>query len=172
MNANEFKQRFLSHYKLLYRVAYSMTGSVQDAEDLLQDLYLKLWKKREELPEEAQNQAYLVTMIRNLFYEQRRLKRLDTSGDLLENDDPPDENGLEHQFEMKEDLSEMTDLIDKLPEKERKIVKMHILEGKSYDEIEKETGLSQGNIRVIVMRAKNKLKEQFQKRNEHGETEH
>ena len=47
MDAREFKQRFMPHYKLLYRVAYHLTANAQDAEDLLQDLYLKLWQKRE-----------------------------------------------------------------------------------------------------------------------------
>ena len=63
MDAQEFKQRFMPHYKLLYRVAYHLTGNAQDAEDLLQDMYLKLWQKREDLKEETDTQAYLVTMM-------------------------------------------------------------------------------------------------------------
>ena len=86
MDTQEFKQRFMPHYRLLYRVAYHLTGNAQDAEDLLQDLYLKLWQRRDSLPEEATNEAYLATMMRNLFVDQRRLKRLDTSAD-LKNDD-------------------------------------------------------------------------------------
>jgi RNA polymerase sigma-70 factor (ECF subfamily) len=39
---------------------------------------------------------------------------------------------------------------------------MHLMEDRSYEEIESDTGLSQGNIRIIVMRAKKKLKQQFQ----------
>ena len=49
MDAREFKQRFMPHYKLLYRVAYYLTGNALDAEDLLQDMYLKLWQKRDDL---------------------------------------------------------------------------------------------------------------------------
>ena len=40
---------------------------------------------------------------------------------------------------------------------------MHVIEDRSYDEIEQDTGLSGGNIRIIVMRTKKKLKEQFNK---------
>ena len=47
MTAQEFKQRFMPHYRLLYRVAYHLTANAQDAEDLLQDMYLKLWQKRD-----------------------------------------------------------------------------------------------------------------------------
>ena len=82
MDAREFKQRYLPHYKLLYRVGYHLTGNTQDAEDLLQDLYLKLWQKRDCLPEEAMEQAYLVAMMRNLFVDKRPLKRLDASAEL------------------------------------------------------------------------------------------
>lgn len=53
MNAQEFKKRFMPFHRLLYRVAFHLTGNVQDAEDLLQDTYLKLWQKRNELRDEA-----------------------------------------------------------------------------------------------------------------------
>ena len=49
MNAQEFKRRFMPFHRLLYRVAFHLTGNVQNAEDLLQDTYLKLWQKRNEL---------------------------------------------------------------------------------------------------------------------------
>jgi RNA polymerase sigma-70 factor (ECF subfamily) len=56
----------------------------------------------------------------------------------------------------------MEGLISELPERDAKIIKMHLMEDRSYEEIESDTGLSQGNIRIIVMRAKKKLKQQFQ----------
>ena len=89
MDAREFRQRFMPHHQLLYRVAYHLTSNAQDAEDLLQDLYLKLWQKRDELPEEATRDAYLATMMRNLFIDQRRLKRLDASTELKNEEDHP-----------------------------------------------------------------------------------
>ena len=47
--------------------------------------------------------------------------------------------------------------IDELPPNERKILSMHVIESKSYTELEQETGLKQNYLRQIVMRAKNKL---------------
>jgi len=162
MDAREFKQRFLPHHRLLYRVAYQLTGNAQDAEDLLQDLYLKLWQKRDDLPDEAMNEAYLVTMIRNLFIDQRRLKRLDASAELKNEDGPPDERSLDRQIDAKDEAQQMEGLINQLPERDSKIIQMHLVEDRSYEEIERDTGLSQGNIRIIVMRTKKKLKQQFQ----------
>ena len=161
MDAQEFKQRFMPHYKLLYRVAYHLTGNAQDAEDLLQDLYLKLWQKRDDLPDEAMKEAYLVTMIRHLFLDQRRLKHLDTSAELKEEASPPDERSLDHQIDAKDEAQQMEGLINELPERDAKIIRMHVVDDRSYEEIEQDTGLSQGNIRIIVMRTKKKLKQQF-----------
>ena len=172
MDAREFKQRFMPHYKLLYRVAYQLTGNAQDAEDLLQDLYLKLWQKRDELPDEVMKQrstaegkvkeAYLVTMIRHLFVDQRRLKHLDASAELKNEDGPPDERSLDCQIDARDEVQKMEGLIHQLPEREARIIQMHLVDDRSYEEIEQDTGLSQGNIRIIVMRTKKKLKQQFQ----------
>ena len=162
MDAREFKQRFMPHYRLLYWVAYHLTGNAQDAEDLLQDLYLKLWQKRDDLPDETINDAYLATMMRNLFVDQRRLKHVDASAELKNEDGPPDEQSLDRQTDAKDEVQQMEGLISELPERDGKIIRMHMVEDRSYEEIERETGLSQGNIRIIVMRTKKKLKQQFQ----------
>ena len=161
MDAREFKQRFMPHYKLLYRVAYYLTGNAQDAEDLLQDMYLKLWQKRHVLKEETDTQAYLVTMMKNLFIDQRRHKRLDASEDIEAHASPPDERSLDHQLDARDEVQQVEGLIRQLSERDAKIIQMHLMEDRSYEEIESDTGLSQGNIRIIVMRAKKKLKQQF-----------
>lgn len=161
MDAREFKQRFMPHHRLLYRVAFHLTGNAQDAEDLLQDLYLKLWQKRDSLPDEAEREAYLVTMMRNLFVDQRRLKRLDASAELKNEDGPPDERSLDRQIDARDEAQQMEGLITELPERDGKIIRMHVVEDRSYEEIERDTGLSQGNIRIIVMRTKQKLRQQF-----------
>lgn len=162
MDAREFKRRFMPHYRLLYRVAYHLTGNAQDAEDLLQDLYLKLWQKRDDLPDETINDAYLATMMRNLFVDQRRLKHVDASAELKNEDGPPDERSLDRQIDARDEVRQMEGLINELSERDAKIIQMHMVEDCSYEEIERDTGLSQGNIRIIVMRTKKKLKQQFQ----------
>ena len=162
MDAREFKQLFMPHHQLLYRVAYHLTGNAQDAEDLLQDLYLKLWQKRDDLPDEAMREAYLVTMMRNLFVDQRRLKHVDASAELKNEEGPPDDQSLDRQIDARDEVTQVEGLIQQLSERDAKIIRMHLVDDRSYEEIERDTGLSQGNIRIIVMRTKKKLKQQFQ----------
>ncbi len=163
MDAREFKQRFMPFHRRLYRVGYHLTGNAQDAEDLLQDTYLKLWQKRDDLREEAMTEAYLVTMMQNLFRDKRRLKRIDTSEDIEDHADPPDEQSLSQTIEAKDEAQQMGVLMNQLPERDSTILKMHLVEDKSYEEIERDTGLSQGNLRIIIMRTKQKLKQQYLK---------
>ena len=51
MDASQFKALFLPHSDLLYRTALRLTATVQSAEDLVQDTYLRLWLRREDLPQ-------------------------------------------------------------------------------------------------------------------------
>ncbi|MBO4674035.1 MAG: RNA polymerase sigma factor [Bacteroidaceae bacterium] len=161
MDAREFKQRFMPFHRRLYRVGYHLTGNAQDAEDLLQDTYLRLWQKRDDLKEEAVTEAYLITLMRNLYRDQRRLKRVDTSEDIDDHAEPPDERSLAETIEATDEAQQMGTLMDGLSERDRHILQMHLVEDKSYEEMEQDTGLSQGNLRIIMMRTKQKLKEQY-----------
>ena len=163
MDAREFKQRFMPFHRRLYRVGYHLTGNAQDAEDLLQDTYLKLWQKRDDLRVEAMTEAYLVTMMRNLFLDQRRLKRIDTSEDIADHAEPPDERTLDAQIDAQDGVGQLETLMDGLPERDGMIARMHLVEDKSYKEMEQSTGLTQGSLRIIVMRTKQKLKQQYLK---------
>ena len=47
MDAAEFKQQFLPYHRKLYRTAFRLTENPQEAEDMVQEAYLKLWNKRD-----------------------------------------------------------------------------------------------------------------------------
>lgn len=159
MNAEEFKRQFLPYNKVLYRVAFHLTGNAQDAEDLLQDLFLRLWTKRNELQPPKNLEAYLVTMIRNLFYEQRRIRRVDLSVPLDQAGEPPGEDDISHKMEVREEATKMEGIIHNLPDKEQKVVRLHIIEDRTYEEIEHDTGLSNANIRKLMSRAKERIRQ-------------
>ena len=160
MNAEEFKQRFMPYHRMLYRVAFGLTGNQQDAEDLLQDTFMRMWQKRELLTSEHVNEAYLIIMMRNLHLDRLRVKTPDTSIPLdsvcMASDPNRPDDRQNEAFLMKE-------LIEHLPQKEKDIIRMYLLEELSYEEMEACTGMKQGNLRQIVLRTRNKLKEQFTK---------
>ena len=123
-------------------MGYHLTGNAQDAEDLLQDTYLKLWQKRDDLRHEAITEAYLVTLMQNLYKDQRRLKRIDTSEDIDDHADSPDARSLSETLEAQDEAQQMGVLMDGLPKRDSSILRMHLMEEQSYEEIQRDTGLS------------------------------
>lgn len=157
MDSAEFKKRYLKQHKLLYRISWSLTQNVQDAEDLVQDTYLRLWQKRDILPPESETDAYLITVVKNLFYDRQRKMQVDARADIDKVSDPVDDDNPEDLLVQSSENQRVMKAIDDLPPGERKILSMHVIESKSYTELEQETGLKQNYLRQIVMRAKNKL---------------
>lgn len=162
MTSAEFKQKFLPHHKVLYRVAYHMTGNAPDAEDLLQELYLKLWQHRDAwaVPEE-EALPYLITMIRRMRIDRLRLKRLAVADIQPEAVPHAAADNIETEILMRDELQHIARLIPNLPQREQRLVEMHIFNDMSYKEIESSTGLSPSNVRVTMMRARQKIKEQL-----------
>ena len=138
-----------------YRVAYYLLEDRADALDTVQDLYVKLWKMRDTLDLVRNPAAYGALLMRNLCID--RIRRLSPAGPLpddLPGKEPPDEELIR-----KESLGSLLRAMDTLPDSQRNLMNLHILQGKSYDEIAAETGLSPLNIRVQVSLARKKLKQ-------------
>ena len=159
MNSAEFKRRFVPYYQVLYRVAFQLTGNAPDAEDLLHDAYLKLWKKRDRLGDAALNERYLAAVVKNCHIDRLRAGRQEVPLDLQDPPECPADDGLPDSGQ----LRELMRLVDKLPAREQQLLKAHFLEEIPYDQLSRQTGLTEVNLRQILFRARNKLKRQWKK---------
>ena len=138
-----------------YRVAFYLLEDRADALDAVQDLYMKLWKMRDSLDMVRNPAAYGALLLRNLCIDRiRRLRPSEALVDDLPGVPPPDET-----LEARESLGILFRAMEHLPDSQRNLVKMHLLQGLSYDEIAASTGLSPLNIRVQVSLARKKLKQ-------------
>ena len=138
-----------------YRMAYFMLEDEADAKDAVQDLYMKLWNLRDHLEMIREPSAYGALMLKNLCID--FIRRRKPSEALLENmaeGDPPDK-----EMDLREDLQAVAKAMEKLPPGQQKLLKLRLMRGLSYEEIEKETGLSGLNIRVQVSLARKKLRQ-------------
>jgi len=162
MNANQLKEQFLPYHAKLYRVAFWLMGNTQDAEDMVQEAYLKLWKKRNELPSNIQNlEAYCVMLVKNSCYDTLRLSRMEEDNHSPEELNISGSINIAFELERKDEVNQVIKLINQLPKQQQQIILMHDVEEKPYEEIAKTTGLSSVNIRVILSRARKKIREQF-----------
>jgi RNA polymerase sigma-70 factor (ECF subfamily) len=159
VTAAYFKQAYFSLHPKLYRVAYAILQNAEDAEDILQDAFCKLWDDREKLVEIKSPEAYSVTIIKNLCFDFLRSPKKTLYEQSIEEYDCPDYSpDAETEMVYRETAEKIKFIISRLPEKQQRILDLRAFAGCSLEEIEKITGESYENVRVLLSRARNTLK--------------
>ena len=72
MDINDFKEKYITCSKTMYWAAYRLTGNSDEAEDIVQETFLRLWSHREFLDNVGNAEAYSVRMVRNVYIDKRR----------------------------------------------------------------------------------------------------
>lgn len=161
MEASEFKSLFLPLHGKLYAVAWQLLGNQQGAEDLVQDTYMRLWTKRNQLAAVENHEAYALTILRRLFYDEGRKKRIveiqSDVNDLTAGLPTKTDNAFENADEMRF----VFQLLDTLPAAQKQVIIMRDVEDKTYDEICQETGMTAVNVRSVLSRARRKVMKGF-----------
>lgn len=163
-DVDHFKRKYLSFHPKLFRIAYALVENKADAEDILQDAYYKLWNKRDELPDIANSEAFCVTLVKNLCFDYLRSPRANRREEEIEEAiTQATDSSPEKELETRDKERQIHHLIERLPDNMRQIIKLKGIDDCSMDEIERITGLSAVNIRVLLSRARKVIREQFEK---------
>ena len=159
VNCNmSFEEIYLKYYNMLYRFAYHYIMS-DDAEDIVQDIFAKIYENMDDLPSNDKIKSYLYSATKNSCLNYlRKLKIIDNNKDKLI------ETIFHYSNEYLEDDEaidiEVQSCISKLPKQQRVILKLKI-EGKSYKEISEILQISQGTVNTHINRAYKYIKENF-----------
>lgn len=157
MTHDEFKYIFLPLQPLFFRDAMRMLCDRFEAEDAVQNLYMRMWEKRDELANVLSPEGYCRAILRNICID--RLRSINEHP--RENvDDLSVATEQKSLFEIKDERQYIQMYLSGLPPQQRKIVLLR-MSGHSYEEIEALTGLSAVNIRVIITRLRKKFREYY-----------
>jgi RNA polymerase sigma-70 factor (ECF subfamily) len=160
MNAEIFKKVFLPYHKKLYRIAYKFLENQQDSEDIVQETYIKLWQKRNDWESITNPEGFAVALLKNNCLDYlRKVKPQTNPIDIL---NIPAIDSLLMQIENKDKLNHIQFILNKLPIQQQQVIRLKIWDNLPDEEIEKITGLTKGNIKVLVSRARKKIKELYQ----------
>ena len=155
MTPEEFIDLYLQLGEGLYRVAFRLLDSQAEAEDAVQDLFIKIWSRIDSLERVSYPQAWCLTLMRNHCIDRLRAKAGQQTVPVEEN--LPAEEELERSAKMKR----AWDAVLALPPKSRELLRLRLVEDLSYEEISRQTGLSQNALRVAFHRMKNHLKKKI-----------
>ena len=167
MDAKEFKDRVLPVSQRIFQFAQRILKNQHDAEDVVQEIYLKLWDNRAQLDQVRSIEAFAYRMTRNLCLDKlKRMKpqyyddREEGAYRFDEADVAPDP---ENKLELKDTMERINHIVGQLPEQQRTLLQLRDIEGLEYGEISEITGLEINTIRVGISRARKKVRETMQK---------
>ena len=148
------------HYELMYRVGYRLTRSVQDAEDLAQEVCVRAFPRLDELERLEQPRGWLLRVLFRLFvdssrrYERKHVGSLDDiDADALVCDGPSPADEAERALTQRR-LSRAWQHLDK---EQRALLALHDVEGYTLLELRELTGLKDGTLKSRLHRARVRL---------------
>ncbi|WP_233752827.1 sigma-70 family RNA polymerase sigma factor [Flavilitoribacter nigricans] len=165
-----FQEEFWPQIDALYTFAYHLTYNEEDANDLVQETYLKAYRFIKHYNEGTNAKAWLFKILKNAFINQyRKRSKQPTRVDYEEVATFHDEEDTQYSgyLDLREEMfqhmmgDEVTNAINALPVDFRVVILLCDIEGFTYEEISKIIDIPIGTVRSRLHRARNMLKEQL-----------
>ena len=162
MNSEELNIEFLKHKDSAYRYAATMLHAPAEAEDVTQDLYERLWRRRL-LIRRAGFRSLVMTTVHNMCMDRLRGRTAERWEDIEQ---------CERIATYPRDGDDLTPIIKRLiaalPEREREVMHLHDVEGMAFEDIAEVVGSSVEAVRMACSRARQKVKEELIKYMNYG----
>jgi RNA polymerase sigma-70 factor (family 1) len=165
MVARDFKIRVLPISKKLLRFATHFLKNEDDAKDVVQDVFLKLWQKRNDLAEIENIEAFAMRMTRNRCLDVIKANKVVPIDSNIDRKLKEETIDVHSKVELSESANQIKMLINKLPDLQRAVMHLRDIEQFSYDEIAEATNIKVNAIRVNLSRARKKVRDEFIKMN-------
>lgn len=158
MQEISFRNDILPLKDKLFRLALRITLDRAEAEDVVQDTLIKVWNRRDEWAQFDSIEAYCLTIARNLAIDRSQKMEAQHIGLTPETQEMPDALTPDRQLEYSERLKLVHQLVNELPEKQRTILQLRDIEGKSYKEIADLLQVTEEQVKVNLFRARQRIK--------------
>ena len=157
-SALEFKSLYDSTFQILFRVASRITNSREAAEDLCQESFIRLYERNMVFPNHEEAKYWLIRVVKNasLNYAKRKERERKAYQKAFREDHRQEETG-EGLLVKKETSEEVRKALEKLPEGLRIVLIFKEYAEMDYKEIGRVLGISEGNVKVRVFRARERL---------------
>ncbi|MEM1327436.1 MAG: RNA polymerase sigma factor [Bacteroidota bacterium] len=158
MTQQEFQHTVTPIQDKLYRFALRMMNSSVEAEDVVQEVLIKLWQQREKLCQITNIEAWSIRLTRNASIDKIRTRKTTEPTDILLNvaNDQPSPEDLTRRTET---FDWVKKAIADLPEKQRAVMHLRDIEEYSYQEIAEALGIPLNQVKVNLSRARKQVRQ-------------
>ena len=170
MKKISFRNDVLPLKNELFRLALRITLNRVEAEDVVQETMIKVWNKRDHWDEIESIEAFCLTICRNIAIDKTR-KAENQNQSLADEHDAPDHSyssNPEEQAMQQDRVRLVRRLIDNLPEKQRSVMQLRDIEGKSYKEIAQILAISEEQVKINIFRARQTIRQKFIETEKYG----
>jgi len=155
-----FNELYAAYLQPAVRFCNSIVKDIDESQNIVHDVFIKIWDRRETINPELNFTSYLFTIIRNRVFDfLKEVKRNDLMKEeywsrieLAQNEDPS----------IQEDrIRKISEAVEDLSEKRKQIIKLNYQEGKSYEEIASDMRISKNTVKNQLVKAKQIIREQL-----------
>lgn len=166
MTQEEFIATIVPIKDKIYRLAKRILVSNDEAEDAVQEVFLKLWKGKQRIKEYKNPEAFAMTMTKNYCLD--RLKSKQASNLKIVHSNYQNSDNLQKQVEANDGVALVFKIMETLPEQQRIILQMRDVEQFEFKEIAEMLESNETAIRVSLSRARKTVREQLIKQYNYG----
>ncbi len=168
MELNEFKQSILPLKDKLFRLALCIVRHREEAEDIVQEVLLKVWNNRLSLADINNPAAYCTVITKNAAFDRLRQTSYKIPHMSVEPHDAVDLQTPQANMQREERQTLIIRLIAALPDDKRMLIQLRDIEGESYQDIARILNISESKVKTDLFRARQSLKQQLDKMNAYG----
>jgi RNA polymerase sigma-70 factor, ECF subfamily len=163
------------HWRKVFNIAYKFTGKHDEAEDLTQDVFLKIFKSLDTFDRRANFQTWLVSVSRNLCIDHYRSVRkeretIDRDVDAGELTPASTTQSPVAALEQRDRVELLKKAMEQLPPSLRRAVMLRDIQELSYQEIADREGLPEGTVKSRINRGRTELARQIRRLRDELET--
>jgi RNA polymerase sigma factor (sigma-70 family) len=164
MNRPDFDNLIQQLSRKLYGFAFRILRNQEEAEDVVQEVFIRLWKMGQKLDEYKSVDALATTMTKNCCIDLIRKQKHNYTVDFSANDQQVVTSPSPHDaMENRETGEILKRIISGLPELYRVVIKLRDIEGESYEEIARMTDQNINTLRVTLSRARKIIRDEYNK---------
>jgi RNA polymerase sigma factor (sigma-70 family) len=169
MNIEAFENRVLPSKNKLFRFALKFLGNEEDAKDVVQEVFIRVWNGRDQMDQVQNWEAWCMRITKNLSLDRLRSLTRKNTQPIEETFDIHHEALTPHEStEIHESMQKISQFISSLPEKQRQVIHLRDVEGYSYNEICDILEIDMNQVKVNLFRARNAVREKLMKINAYG----
>ncbi|MEM6362320.1 MAG: RNA polymerase sigma factor [Bacteroidota bacterium] len=170
MSLEAFKTKVLPVKDKLYRFALKLVKSEPEAQDIVQEVLIKVWDKRNEMDEVENMEAWCMRVTRNLSLDKLKSKHASKTSGMEEDFEISQGEKVTpyRSTEMKDTMENIGNLISSLPDKQKQVIQLRDVEGFSYKEIGDIMEIDMNQVKVNLFRARKAVRENLLNINAYG----